>query len=186
MLGHRAWKVMNRIAVTKGCSYCKNIAAKMTKCGGCHAAYYCNRNCQKSDWSKHKERCGKPNTLGALVKNKVQKNPKTLMILAACASLYCSIHGGNAIQITVHENPNLSFTLNAKTITTMPDQEGKIVLGFRADGAILAVAAEPIGFGFLHLIKEAATRSAHLEVFPEHEPSVYRIVCGAITLDCDV
>lgn len=177
---------MSRITVRKGCSHCKKSAEKMTKCGGCHTAYYCDRNCQKSDRPQHKERCGKPNTLGALVKNKVQKNPKTLMILAACASMYCSIYGGNAIQVTVQENQTLSFTLNAKTAATMPDQEGKIVLGFRKDGAILAMATETINFDFLRLIKAEATRTVCMEVFPEHGPSVCRIVCGAITLDCDL
>lgn len=177
---------MNEITVRKGCSFCKKNAEKMTKCGGCHAAYYCDRSCQKSDWPEHKERCGKPNVLGTLIKNKVQKNPKTLIILAACASLYYSIHGGNAIQITVEEDQNLSFTLNAKTIRTMPDQEGKIILGFRRDGAILAMAVEPIEFDFIRLIKDEATRTVSMQVFPDYRLNVYRIVCGGVTLDCDV
>ena len=39
------------------CPACGNIATtKCTACAG-HPVYYCNRNCQKKDWPKHKSMC---------------------------------------------------------------------------------------------------------------------------------
>ncbi len=40
------------------CSYCKK-AGKMSSCGSCKRIYYCNRDCQKGDWSNHKNECRK-------------------------------------------------------------------------------------------------------------------------------
>ena len=40
-----------------GCG--KNVTTKIKfkKCGGCMMRYYCSKNCQKSDWAKHKVEC---------------------------------------------------------------------------------------------------------------------------------
>ena len=40
------------------CSGCKGKCADLKMCGKCFTAGYCNKNCQKSHWSKHKKLCG--------------------------------------------------------------------------------------------------------------------------------
>ena len=43
------------------CSYCKKKAAtgnkSLKECGRCHAAKYCSQECQKKDWTRHKQIC---------------------------------------------------------------------------------------------------------------------------------
>lgn len=40
------------------CAFCKDhIINDLKKCSRCKITYYCNQNCQKSDWSKHKINC---------------------------------------------------------------------------------------------------------------------------------
>ena len=43
------------------CSNCMKLEdrSKFTypKCGSCKTVYYCNKNCQKLDWSRHKPFC---------------------------------------------------------------------------------------------------------------------------------
>ena len=38
------------------CAIC-GATEKLQACGGCHFVYYCSRECQKSDWKKHKKVC---------------------------------------------------------------------------------------------------------------------------------
>lgn len=175
---------MDKITVYKGCTFCKKSAEKMLKCGGCRAAYYCNRTCQKSDWSEHKRRCGTPNTIAALVKENVQKNPTSLLILSACARMYCSIRGGNAIQITIRDDR--SFLLDANSVVTIAGHDNRIILGFKSGEAILVISTEPVDIDFLRVLESEAERVTHLEVFPNYQSNVYRIVCGLVTLNCDV
>ena len=39
------------------CSSCKGKCVDLKMCGECFTAGYCNRNCQKKHWSKHKKLC---------------------------------------------------------------------------------------------------------------------------------
>lgn len=40
------------------CAFCKNYTKNsMKKCSKCRIAYYCNLDCQKSDWANHKINC---------------------------------------------------------------------------------------------------------------------------------
>ncbi|KAF1912124.1 hypothetical protein BDU57DRAFT_523498 [Ampelomyces quisqualis] len=41
---------------SKPCSTCSGGPAKR-RCSRCKAAYYCDRNCQKSDWKTHRNAC---------------------------------------------------------------------------------------------------------------------------------
>ena len=45
------------IIVQAPCSWCHQLTE--TKCSACKEAHYCSRKCQKSDWKKHKQICGK-------------------------------------------------------------------------------------------------------------------------------
>jgi hypothetical protein len=46
----------------KGCHHCEKVetlldGAKLMKCQGCKAVYYCSKECQVADWKKHKKWC---------------------------------------------------------------------------------------------------------------------------------
>ena len=45
------------------CDYCKNLKANnvILKCSRCLTTYYCDKTCQRADWSRHKNECGKIN-----------------------------------------------------------------------------------------------------------------------------
>ncbi|KAG2484339.1 hypothetical protein HYH03_016881 [Edaphochlamys debaryana] len=42
------------------CFACEEPSLRMQKCGRCHQARYCSRDCQRSHWSAHKAQCGQP------------------------------------------------------------------------------------------------------------------------------
>jgi hypothetical protein len=45
------------------CGACKRppaLGEKLLKCGRCRAVTYCNKECQKADWSQHKAACSSP------------------------------------------------------------------------------------------------------------------------------
>lgn len=49
------------------CHYCVPLVVRsrnhpMKKCAGCRLAYYCNENCQRADWKRHKPTCYKQRT----------------------------------------------------------------------------------------------------------------------------
>jgi len=46
-----------RIDSTPNCIVCGKEDKEMSKCAGCHRIYYCSRECQKSDWKRHKSVC---------------------------------------------------------------------------------------------------------------------------------
>ncbi|KAI1782894.1 hypothetical protein LXA43DRAFT_904680, partial [Ganoderma leucocontextum] len=39
------------------CSSCKSPSAALKRCKGCRIAWYCDRACQRSDWSMHRDTC---------------------------------------------------------------------------------------------------------------------------------
>ena len=39
------------------CCFCQKIGNSLLKCSACGCVSYCNQNCQKSDWKKHKKNC---------------------------------------------------------------------------------------------------------------------------------
>ena len=48
-------KTMTVVCSTCGCS--PKDGKKLMKCSRCCAAFYCDLNCQKSDWKEHKTKC---------------------------------------------------------------------------------------------------------------------------------
>ncbi|OAL52511.1 hypothetical protein IQ07DRAFT_505943 [Pyrenochaeta sp. DS3sAY3a] len=47
---------MNISLSSKPCSTCSGQPARR-RCSRCKSAYYCDRNCQKSDWKTHRNVC---------------------------------------------------------------------------------------------------------------------------------
>jgi hypothetical protein len=43
----------------RSCDKCRNVSSNHSKCSRCKDAFYCSRECQKSDWKRHKRWCGK-------------------------------------------------------------------------------------------------------------------------------
>ena len=43
----------------KTCSTCQSTNVELLKCTRCKTSYYCNVECQKQDWPKHKLICSK-------------------------------------------------------------------------------------------------------------------------------
>jgi hypothetical protein len=41
------------------CWKCGITASSLLKCSGCRKARYCGESCQREDWGKHKDWCGK-------------------------------------------------------------------------------------------------------------------------------
>jgi hypothetical protein len=60
------------------CSYCAKInnikKQKLKVCGKCGQVKYCNKECQRSDWKKHKLECGKINPNDNLTLNRNNRN----------------------------------------------------------------------------------------------------------------
>lgn len=51
------------------CSYCsKSSYNKLNQCSSCKTVYYCDINCQRSDWPNHKTKCVELKNHGALIK----------------------------------------------------------------------------------------------------------------------
>jgi len=55
----KAVKIQRKVAKATGdlkkCQVCKSTAEK--RCSGCFFAWYCGPNCQRGDWSSHKDKC---------------------------------------------------------------------------------------------------------------------------------
>ena len=45
------------VALALVCFHCGKSGAKLRSCGQCHRAYYCDRECQRKDWPRHKPAC---------------------------------------------------------------------------------------------------------------------------------
>lgn len=43
--------------VARECACCGAKGCKLQRCTACHAEWYCDANCQRGDWSRHKRAC---------------------------------------------------------------------------------------------------------------------------------
>ena len=39
------------------CFNCGRASAKLHSCGRCHRAYFCDQDCQRKDWKRHRRAC---------------------------------------------------------------------------------------------------------------------------------
>jgi hypothetical protein len=56
----REWRIEKEKNLSqKICLHCKKleIDSKFSKCGGCQIAFYCSKECQRSNWMIHKKLC---------------------------------------------------------------------------------------------------------------------------------
>jgi hypothetical protein len=59
---------------------CSNIKCKKKdctlKCSRCKCNYYCNKDCQKVDWSHHKKQCGRSSVNRRITKMVIDEDPE--------------------------------------------------------------------------------------------------------------
>ena len=55
------------------CYFCKKPEKNLKKCGKCYTAQYCGKQCQKSDWKKHKDVCDRLLSDGTILLTYVEK-----------------------------------------------------------------------------------------------------------------
>ena len=48
---------------SKSCTYCHNDQVELSHCSRCKTTYYCNQDCQRSDWPNHKKTCQRLNVI---------------------------------------------------------------------------------------------------------------------------
>ena len=41
------------------CDYCSQLLVKNLRCSRCRNGIYCGKSCQRGDWKRHKQFCGK-------------------------------------------------------------------------------------------------------------------------------
>ena len=50
-------KGVKGVALALACCHCGKSGAKLLTCGQCHRARYCDRECQRRDWKRHRRAC---------------------------------------------------------------------------------------------------------------------------------
>lgn len=54
-------EIANILVQRNTCSNCNTLLQKPKRCSGCNRVCYCNMNCQKTHWKKHKKNCTREN-----------------------------------------------------------------------------------------------------------------------------
>lgn len=50
-------RIINGSVIDRVCGKCLKVDCKLSHCSKCRAVYYCSKECQKADWSRHKGVC---------------------------------------------------------------------------------------------------------------------------------
>jgi len=64
-------KMVKNLKEGKVCASCQGVSGKLLTCSVCEVTHYCNRECQKKDWKRHKTECC-PNLDVKLEKQKLE------------------------------------------------------------------------------------------------------------------
>jgi len=51
--------IMRSKCGTRACLWCGKTGLSLVRCTRCETSFYCNAQCQKNDWTRHKKWCGK-------------------------------------------------------------------------------------------------------------------------------
>lgn len=69
--------IIGSSSIIDQCSYCNKIynnkKQKLQVCGKCRQVKYCGKECQKSDWKKHKLECGQKNNVSTYMNQDVER-----------------------------------------------------------------------------------------------------------------
>ena len=87
------------------CVHCYKGGEKLLYCAKCRHAFYCDRECQRLDWERHKKECGSCSHT-----RDVSKNP--LMLAVAGGDL-------GLVQKLVQEGIDVNMTTNTTNITAL-------------------------------------------------------------------
>jgi hypothetical protein len=61
------------------CDHCKKTPKDLMKCGRCKQVFYCDRDCQKAQWSTHKQVCRPSDDAAAAIQeNKTQQGSQNI------------------------------------------------------------------------------------------------------------
>ncbi|MCP3660676.1 MAG: zinc finger MYND domain-containing protein [Bacteroidetes bacterium] len=76
------------------CNYCNKYSNKSLKCSRCFKVNYCDTNCQRNDWKRHKKECKRSNKSvikTAARKNNIDEKSKDYIIVGEINNLLCSV-----------------------------------------------------------------------------------------------
>ena len=49
----------NKFMLGYSCKTCKTTSRKLLRCKGCKNVHYCDKKCQRQNWSDHESNCGR-------------------------------------------------------------------------------------------------------------------------------
>lgn len=110
------------------CSTCGEPNAT-ARCGSCHDCFYCNRDCQKLDWKKHKKECIPPGStctrcLQPCIKGTPCHVPHPAHLLENCGSMYGN---GSMSQSYACGACQRSYTIKVETSSLAGVRDGEDV-----------------------------------------------------------
>jgi ankyrin repeat protein len=86
----------------RNCAACKNSGLNFKVCSACKNVHYCSRDCQKSDWKRHKKECKKATRKMTTIQQKFMK------------AVITKIGKWNKVKDVLKEDKDKSIDLNIK------------------------------------------------------------------------